>query len=314
MKRALVTGGAGFIGSHLVDRLVREGVETVVLDDFSTGRRENLADAGGKIELHKADLRDAEAVREALRGCEAVFHQGALPSVARSMKDPLATTQVNVHGTLNVLQAAAAEPACRKVVFASSSSVYGDTAVLPKVETMPMSPRSPYAASKAAGEAYCVAFGHSFDLSTVCLRYFNVFGPRQSAQNQYAAVIPIFIERALRGEPPYIEGDGEQTRDFTFVSDVVEANLLAARADTGDSAVLNVAPGEPHSILELAVAISRAVGITEPPVHVDPRTGDVRHSHADASAAGGLIGWAPKVSFEDGLERTMLAAGVRSNS
>ncbi|MFQ5845482.1 MAG: NAD-dependent epimerase/dehydratase family protein, partial [Planctomycetota bacterium] len=245
MKRALVTGGAGFIGSHLAQRLVGDGVETVVLDDFSTGRRQNLAGLGDAIDLREADLRDAAAVAAAVRGCDAVFHLGALPSVARSIYDPVATTEVNVLGTLHVLRAAAAEPVCRRLVFASSSSVYGDTEVLPKVETMVPAPRSPYAASKAAAEASCLAFWHSFGLEAVCLRYFNVFGPRQPAQSQYAAVVPNFIDRARRGKPPYIEGDGTQTRDFTYVSDVVEATLLAAAAPRAAGEVLNVAAGRP---------------------------------------------------------------------
>ena len=225
--KTCVTGGAGFIGSNLVERLVGDGHQVVVLDDLSTGRLENLTPWRGQITFIQGDLRDPAAVSTAVKGCEVVFHQAALASVARSVADPEQVTAVNVGGTLNVLQASRAA-GVRRVVFASSSSVYGDTPTLPKVETMPVRAMSPYAASKAAGEAYLSAFASVYDIETVALRYFNVYGPRQAPDSQYAAVVPLFIDAMLEGKLPTVHGDGEQTRDFTFVGDVVEVLMRAA--------------------------------------------------------------------------------------
>jgi len=232
--RTCVTGGAGFIGSNLVDRLVRDGHEVAVLDNLSTGRRENLEAVEGDVRFFEGDLRDPAVVAQAVRGCEAVFHLAALAAVARSIDDPQEVTDVNVGGTLNLLMAAR-DAGARRVVFASSSSVYGDTPTLPKVETMPTSPRSPYAASKVAGEALLMAFHAAYGLEGVALRYFNVYGPRQSPDSQYAAVIPLFVAAMSEGRPPTIHGDGEQTRDFTFVADVVDAVVRAATAPAAAS-------------------------------------------------------------------------------
>lgn len=311
--KTLITGGAGFIGSHLVDRLLADGHEVTVLDDFSTGHRENLAHVAGDIRLVEGDLRDPAAVADAVGGCEAVYHQAALASVPRSMKDPARVHAVNVDGTMNVLLAAR-EAGTRRVVFASSSSVYGDTEVLPKVETLPVSPRSPYAATKAAGEAYLVAFHAAFGLETVVLRYFNVYGPRQSARSQYAAVIPLFIDAMAAGRPPTIEGDGEQTRDFTYVEDLVDAVVRAASAPGAPGMIMNTGGGRRISILDLARAIAEATGFAGDPVHVDPRPGDVRDSLADTTRAREILGWTPRVPLEDGITRTVRAAATAAGA
>lgn len=301
--RTCVTGGAGFIGSNLTDRLLADGHEVVVLDNLSTGRRENLASAGDSVRLIVGDLRDEKAVGEAVEGCEVVFHQAALAAVARSVEHPQEVTDVNVGGTLNVL-GASKDAGVRRVVFASSSSIYGDTPVLPKTEGMVPSPRSPYAASKVAGEAYLLAFHAAFGLEGVALRYFNVYGPRQSPRSIYAAVVPLFVEAMSAGRPPTIHGDGEQTRDFTYVGDVVDALVKAATVPEAAGEVMNVGGGGQRvSILELARIIGGVVGWSGEPVHEASRVGDVRHSLADVERARTILGWEPVTTLPEGIAR-----------
>jgi nucleoside-diphosphate-sugar epimerase len=301
----LVTGGAGFIGSNLVRSLAADGEAVRVLDDFSTGRSENLAGLGGQVELVKADVRDQVQVGRAVAGVEVVYHLAALPSVARSVADPRASHQVNVDGTLNVLLAAR-DAGVRRLVYASSSSVYGDTPELPKHEEMPVSPRSPYAASKLAGEAYCRGFARVYPLQTVCLRFFNVFGPHQDPASQYAAVVPRFITRMLAGLPAEVTGDGQQTRDFTFVANAVEACRRAAAA--GPEAVgetMNIGCGDRISVLDLVDLINDLLGRAIAPVFTAPRPGDIRDSKAAVAKARDLIGYRPLVTVRDGLAATI---------
>ena len=294
----LVTGGAGFIGSHLVDALVARGARVRVLDDLSTGRRENLSD----VELIEGDIRDAEACRAACAGAEYVFHQAALGSVPRSMIDPGASIAVNVTGTANVF-AAARE--ARRVVYASSSSVYGDGEGVVKREGEEGRPLSPYAASKAMGEELAEVFSRCYGQELIGLRYFNVYGPRQSPDGPYAAVVPRFFQACASGEAPVIHGDGEQSRDFTWVGDAVMANLLAAGAPAeACGRAYNVARGERTSVRELAEQVRRLVGNGLPPRHEPPRSGDVRHSQADISAAEARLGFRAGVGLREGLERT----------
>jgi UDP-glucose 4-epimerase len=299
-----VTGGAGFIGSHLVDALLAAGWSVRVLDDFSTGREQNLAAARGRIELQRADLAEPAAVARAVAGVDVVFHQGAVPSVPRSVAEPVATNRANVAGTLEVLEAAR-QAGVRRVVYAASSSAYGDTEVLPKVESMPPQVLSPYALQKYAGEVYCRLYHELYGLETVALRYFNVFGPRQDPNSTYAAVVPRFALSCLRNEPPTIHGDGEQSRDFTYVADAVRANLAAADAPKAPGHVINVAGGRRTSLNELLAHLQRIVGSRVVPVHGPPRRGDVRHSLADIGRARELLGWEPSVPLEEGLRRTV---------
>jgi UDP-N-acetylglucosamine/UDP-N-acetyl-alpha-D-glucosaminouronate 4-epimerase len=300
---ALVTGGGGFIGSHLVRRLLAEGHSVRVLDNFATGRRENLEGVLDEIELIEGDLQSYERVHNAVRGCELAFHLGALPSVPRSIQDPLTSNATNVVGTLNVLLAARDE-GVRRVVYASSSSLYGASTELPKREEMHPLPIAPYAVSKLAAEGYCRAFHEVYGLETVALRYFNVFGPGQDPQSQYAAVIPNFIVAALEGRSPIIHGDGEQSRDFTYVDNAVDANLLAADAPEAAGQAFNVACGERTSLNEIVARIGALSGREVEAVHTDPRPGDVRHSLADVSKAREILGYEPAVDFEEGLRRT----------
>jgi nucleoside-diphosphate-sugar epimerase len=302
--RILVTGGGGFIGSHLAERLVAEGHAVRVLDNFATGRRENLLNLAADIELVEGDIQSYERVNTAVRGCDVVLHQAALPSVPRSIQDPLTSNASNVTGTLNVLLAAR-DGGVRRVVFASSSSVYGANPALPKHEQLAPQPISPYAVAKLAAEGYCSAFSRVYGLETVSLRYFNVFGPRQDPLSQYAAVIPNFISAALQGLRPTVFGDGEQSRDFTYVDNVVEANLLAARADIAAGAVYNVACGEGITLNRLLSELGSAVGRDIEAHHADPRPGDVRHSQADISRIRGELGYEPSVGFQEGLRRTL---------
>lgn len=304
MDRYLVTGGAGFIGSHLVDALVRRGDSVRVFDNFSSGVAQNLAAVRDQIEVIEGDLRDREAVRRAVEGVDVILHQGALPSVQRSIEDPLATHAVNVDGTLYLLMAAH-EAGVRRVVLASSSSVYGDSPTLPKHEGMPPDPRSPYAVSKLAAESYALAWTASFGLPTIALRYFNVYGPRQSANSDYAAVIPRFVTRMLRGQPPIIYGDGLQSRDFTYVEDVVAANLLAAAAPAEVNGAFNVAAGGRYTLLDLVAVLNRILGTDLAPEHAPARAGEVRHSQADISRAGEVLGFEPATPFDEGLARTV---------
>jgi UDP-N-acetylglucosamine/UDP-N-acetyl-alpha-D-glucosaminouronate 4-epimerase len=301
----LVTGGAGFIGSNLVGSLAADGHAVRVLDDLSTGRAENLEGVAGDVEVVGGDVRDRPLVRGAVDGAEVVFHLAALPSVARSVADPRASHEVNVDGTLNLLLAAG-DAGVRRLVYASSSSVYGDTPVLPKHEDMPVSPRSPYAAAKLAGEAYCRAFSHVYPLETVCLRFFNVFGPRQDPASQYAAVVPRFVTRMLAGEPAEVTGDGRQTRDFTYVANAVAACRLAATA--GPEAVgqaMNVGCADRISVLDLVELINDLLGERLDPVFTPARPGDVRDSQASTAKAERLIGYRPLVSVREGLAATV---------
>jgi nucleoside-diphosphate-sugar epimerase len=302
----LVTGGAGFIGSNLTHALVDRGIRVRVFDDLSTGRLVNLEGLEDDLDVVQGDVRDAEEVLAATRGCSVVFHEAAIPSVARSVADPVATNDVNVDGTLNVLMATR-DVGVRRVVFASSSSVYGNTSVLPAHEDLPCRPISPYGVSKLAGERYLQAFWESYGLPTVALRYFNVFGMRQDPRSEYAAVVPRFIAAALDGEPATIFGDGEQTRDFTFVSDVVQANLRAAESPPDAwGQVFNVACGDRHSVNELLAAVQAAVGEEGvPAAHEPARAGDVRESHAAIGEAERVLGYSPGSGFEDGVRRTV---------
>jgi nucleoside-diphosphate-sugar epimerase len=305
MPEFLVTGGAGFIGSNLVHRLVREGRSVRILDTFATGRRQNLVGLESKIDVRETDLRDAAGVRDAVKGCRFVIHFGALPSVQRSVEDPLTSNEVNITGTLNLLLAARDEKV-ERFVFSSSSSVYGDTPTLPKHEGMLPQPLSPYALSKLAGEHYCRMFRQLYGLPTYSLRYFNVFGPRQNPKSQYAAVIPLFINALLRREPCTLNGDGKQTRDFTFVDDIVEANLCCTRApESAAGEAYNVAWGNRASLLELIATLEKIIGVKVPSVHGPARAGDVRDSQADSTLAKKFLGWEPRISFEEGLRRTV---------
>jgi nucleoside-diphosphate-sugar epimerase len=303
-RTALVTGGAGFIGSHLCDALLAEGWQVRVLDDFSSGREENLAASRDSLELLRGDLRDPDTLARALGGVDTVFHQGAVPSVPRSVAEPLHTQDVNATGTLRLLEAAR-QGGVRRVVYAASSSAYGDTPQLPKVETMPADPRSPYALQKWTGETYCRLYTELYGLETVALRYFNVYGPRQNPESQYAAVVPRFAVACLRGEPAVIYGDGGQTRDFTFVADAVRANLLAADAEKAAGAVVNVAGGRRVSLNELLAALAELCGGAPAPRHEPARAGDVRDSLADLGRARALLGYEPAVPLREGLLRTL---------
>jgi nucleoside-diphosphate-sugar epimerase len=300
--KVLVTGGGGFIGSNLVDRLLHDGYTVCVLDNFATGRRENLEASLGEVELIEGDLQSYERVHNAIRGCELVFHEGALPSVPRSIQDPLTSNAVNITGTLNVLLAAR-DAGVRRVVYASSSSVYGANEELPKREDHHPVPIAPYAVSKLAGEGHCRSFWRVYGLETVALRYFNVFGPRQDPTSQYSAVIPMFITAFLDDQRPTIYGDGEQSRDFTYIENVVEATLLAARADGVAGETFNVASGERISLNTLIAELRELTGKEIEPIYADPRPGDVRHSLADVSKAREALGYEPAVNAREGLRR-----------
>jgi nucleoside-diphosphate-sugar epimerase len=284
MDMHLITGGAGFIGSNLADELVRRGRRVRVLDNFLTGKRENLAHLKGRIDLLEGDIRDLETCRSAMQGVKVIYHQAALPSVPRSIEDPFTTNEINVRGTLNVLWAAAEAKAAR-LVFASSSSVYGDEPNLPKVEGMEGRPLSPYAVSKWVGEKYLQTFSLSYGLSTVSLRYFNIFGPRQDPFSQYAAVLPFFITKILKGEPPTIFGDGEQSRDFTYIA--------------------NVACAERITVNQMTARINGILGASVAPIYDPPRPGDIRHSFAAIGKAKTLLNYVPLVSFDEGLKITV---------
>jgi len=300
----LITGGGGFIGSHLAERLCRASQPVRVLDNFSTGRRSNLAPFQDAVELVEGDMTSYERVHRAVRGCEIVFAIAALPSVPRSIQDPLTSHAANVTGLLNVLLAARDE-GVRRVIFASSSSVYGSNPDLPKHEDARPMPISPYAVAKLAGEGYCRSFGEVYGLHTTAIRYFNVFGPRQDPQSQYAAVIPKFIQALHRGERPVVYGDGEQSRDFTYVDNVIDANLLAMDADLPPGRVFNVACGERVTLSKVAAELRELMGTSIEPIYADPRPGDIRHSLADISKAREELGYEPSVGFREGLSRTI---------
>jgi nucleoside-diphosphate-sugar epimerase len=301
----LVTGGGGFIGSNIVRHLLSNGRNVRVLDDFSTGRRENLAGIEKDVELVEGDIRDNPTLKKALSGVQFVLHLAAIPSVSRSVEDPLTTNSVNVCGTLKIL-IEARDAGVERIVFTSSSSVYGDTPTLPKQEDMNPMPRSPYALSKLTGETYCRMFRDLYGMKTFALRYFNVFGPRQNPKSQYAAVIPRFIDALKNNQSPLIHGDGNQTRDFTFVEDVVSANLCCCTApEASAGSVCNIGCGDRISINELAVKIAAIMGKNIKAAHDAPQRGDVRDSQADISRAKQLIGWTPKVNLDSGLRKTV---------
>jgi UDP-glucose 4-epimerase len=303
MATYLVTGGAGFIGSHIAEALIERGEQVRVLDNLSTGHQENVSRLGG-VEFIKGDLINRDDVERALDGVEFVFHEAALASVPRSVESPLATNAACVTGTVNLLDVAR-RSGVRRVIYGGSSSAYGDQPIASKHEALLPAPLSPYAAAKLAGEYYCQAFTATYGLETVTLRYFNVFGPRQDPQSQYAAVIPKFITEMLAGRRPTIFGDGKQSRDFTYIDNVVHGNLLAADAPAAVGRSINVACGETYSLLQLVEGINAALGTHIEPLFEQPRVGDVRESLADISLAGELLGYKPKINFAEGLRRTV---------
>lgn len=305
MAHFLVTGGAGFIGSNIAIELVRRGETVRIIDNLATGRKQNIEGILDRVEFVEGDICDLETIRRAASGVDYVLHQAAIPSVARSVEDPVTTNSANVTGTLNVLLAAR-DARVKRLVFASSSSVYGDSPTLPKEENMSPDPLSPYAASKLIGEYYCKIFQSLFGLETICLRYFNVFGPRQDPTSHYAAVVPIFITSLASGRQPTVYGDGLQSRDFTFVENVIEANLLACAAPkeaTGQ--VYNVACGERFTLLDLLREIGKILNKKPQPLFEPARPGDVKHSLADISLARKSLSFQPRVSFPEGLRRTV---------
>jgi len=305
MANYLVTGGAGFIGSNIVHALVKKGKKVRILDDFSTGKRENLRELEDKVEIVEGTICNLATCRLAVEGIKYVFHEAALPSVPRSVKDPLTSNEINIGGTLNML-VAARDAKVDRFMFASSSSVYGDTPVLPKREDMPPGPLSPYAVNKLTGEHYCRIFHSLYGLKTYILRYFNVFGPRQDLHSHYAAVIPLFVSAVKRNVSPTIFGDGNQTRDFTFIDDVVSGNLCCCKApEKGAGQVYNLACGGRITVNDLANNIIKIMGSKVKPVHLPPRAGDVRDSQADSRRARRILGWKPSGKFEDGLRSTV---------
>ena len=301
--QTVVTGGAGFIGSNLVEALIGDGHSVRVIDNLSTGYAQYVDPAADPI---IGDVADEPLVRRAVEGAEVVFHQAALRAVQRSVDNPLATDLANTHGTLTVLRAAA-DAGVRRVIYASSSSVYGGAGQLPTPESAPTWPRSPYAVSKLAGEHYCRVFAEIYGLETVSLRYFNVYGPRQRPDSQYAAVIPLFISALREGHDPVVHGDGKQSRDFTYIDDAVAANLSAAVAPASlcSGKAFNVAGGGAHSLLDLMAILEGILKVQARPIHSDPRPGDVRHTRADIEAAQRDLGHRPRIAFEEGLRRTV---------
>jgi len=306
MTRVLVTGGGGFIGSHLTEALLRKGHEVRVLDDFSTGKRENLIFENNypSLDIVEGDIRDLALCQKVMEGTDYVFHQAALPSVQRSVEDPLGSNAVNVGGTLNILLAAR-DAKVKRVMYASSSSIYGDTPTLPKREDMSLMPLSPYALQKYAGEQYCRLFSQLYGLETVSLRYFNVFGPRQDPNSVYSAVIPRFIEALLHRRSPIVYGDGEQSRDFTYIDNVVQANVLAMSAPRLQGEGVNIACGQRISLNQLLAILKKLIQSERPVVYEEARPGDVQHSLADISKAKDSLKYAPVVDIETGLRRTI---------
>ncbi len=304
MEKFLVTGGAGFIGSNICKKLVSEGCFVRVVDNLLTGKKSNLADIIDKIEFIEADMGDEQIAGAAMKDIDFVLHQGALPSVPRSVDDPAATHKHCADATLTLLLAAR-QRGVKRFVYAASSAAYGDTPALPKVETMPPNPLSPYAVAKLVGEYYCSVFTQVFGLETISLRYFNVFGPNQDPTSQYAAAIPAFVTSILKDQSPTIYGDGEQSRDFTYVDNVVEANLLAARARQTKGEVINIACGQAVIINDIIDMINNSLGKNVEPAYTDPRPGDVKHSLADITAAQNIIGYKPAISFRHGLQKAI---------
>lgn len=306
MANVLVTGGAGFIGSNLVETLLRKGHKVRVLDNFSTGKRENLIFdvAYTELEIMDGDICSFDICQKAVRGVDFVFHHAALPSVQRSVEDPLTTNSVNAEGTLNLL-IASKESGVKRFIYASSSSIYGDSPTLPKREDMPPNPKSPYALQKYTGEQYCCLFYHLFGLETVSFRYFNIFGQRQDPQSIYSAVIPRFINALIEGKPPIIYGDGEQSRDFTYIDNVIQANILAMEKDHLRGEVFNIGCGERISLNKLLEILYDIFGFRIPPMYMEPRKGDVRHSLADIGMARNILNYKPLVKIEEGLKKTV---------
>lgn len=304
MRRCLVTGGAGFIGSHIVNALVDRGDQVRIFDNFSTGHRKNLEKVKDRVELIEGNLEDVKSVNQAMVDIEYVFHQAALASVPRSVKRPLDTHHACITGTLNVLNEAR-KAKVHRVIYAASSSAYGDLAASSKRESDVPAPLSPYAVAKLAGEHYCHAFYHTYGLETVAIRYFNVFGPRQDPDSPYSAVIPLFIMALLSGRQPVIFGDGLQSRDFTFVANVVHGNLLAAEANGVAGQTFNVANGRSTELLQLLTILNRLLGTNIEPLHKEPRPGDVRHSLADITRAQKLLAYEPQIDFETGLQQSI---------
>lgn len=306
MSFYLVTGGGGFIGSNIVEELLKRGEKVRVLDNFSTGKRDNLLPFQDQVELVEGDIRSYHIVRAAVEGVDFILHQAALPSVPRSINDPLTTNEVNVVGTLNILNAAK-DVGVKRIVYASSSSIYGDLETMPKTEDMLPKPLSPYAVSKLAGEKYCQVFTQLYGLETVALRYFNVFGPRQDPASQYSAVIPKFVKMVQQGKSPTVFGDGEQSRDFTFVQNVVHANMLACGEglESLSGEVFNIAFGKRVTINALVEKINAILGTHVDPIYAEPRSGDVKHSLANIGKARQFLGYEPEIDFEEGLRRTI---------
>ncbi|HMS63861.1 MAG TPA: SDR family oxidoreductase [Ignavibacteria bacterium] len=300
----LVTGGAGFIGSNIVGELLKRGHDVRVIDNFSSGKRENLKDFKKDFELVEGDIRSYHILQQAVKGIEVVLHQAALPSVPRSIKDPITSNDVNVNGTLNILEASVYN-GVRRVIYASSSSVYGDNPELPKNESMLPNPLSPYAVSKLAGEKYCSVFSRIYGLETIALRYFNVFGPNQDPSSQYSAVIPKFIKSIVNNEQPVIYGDGEQSRDFTFVSNVVDANILSATSKCESGIAMNCAFSGFITLNDLVDKINKNLGKNIKPLYEKPRAGDIKHSFADIKLAMEKINYKPEVDFDTGLDFTI---------
>ncbi len=303
-KTYLVTGGAGFIGSHMVEALVKAGNRVKIVDNFSTGKRANLDGVGDRIELLEFSITDREALNEAMQGVDYVFHIAALASVPRSVDDPIGSNENNVTGTLNVLLAAR-DAGVKRVVYSGSSSAYGDSDAEYKTEDLPTHPLSPYAVAKLAAEHYCQAFSTVYGMETVTVRYFNVFGPRQDPLSTYAAVIPKFISLMLKGEAPKIEGDGLQSRDFTYIDNVVHGNLLACHTPGVSGETFNIAVGGNINLLDMVIELNHLLGTHIEPEFVAPRPGDVKHSRASIDKAGRMLGYEPVVSFEDGLAETL---------
>jgi UDP-N-acetylglucosamine/UDP-N-acetyl-alpha-D-glucosaminouronate 4-epimerase len=304
MALYLVTGGSGFIGSHVVRELLRRGEKVRVLDNLATGRGENLAEVRGEIDWRQGDIRELEKVRPVFDGVDYVIHLAALPSVARSVADPVTSNAVNIDGTLNVLWAAR-EAKVKRVVFAASSAAYGDNPALPRLESHLPRPLSPYAVTKLTGEYYCQIFTKTYALEAVALRYFNIFGPRQNPDSPYTGVLSIFIAAYIRGKTPTIFGDGEQSRDFTYVGNAVDATLRASTAPEAPGKVINVGVGERHTLNQTVELLNKIFGKRVTPIYGPPREGDVRHSQADISLARQVLGYEPKMKFEEGLRKTV---------
>lgn len=304
MGLSLVTGGAGFIGSNMVRFLLGKGEKIRVLDNFETGKRDNLTEVADRIELIEGDVRDVVTVEKSVKGADVVYHLAALGSVPRSIKDPVSSHDVNVNGTFNMLKASM-DAKVKRLVFASSSSVYGENPVLPQHEKLPLAPISPYGATKAIAEMYIKAFYESYGFQAIALRYYNVFGPRQDPTSQYAAAIPLFVSALLANKPPMIFDDGEQSRGFTYIDNVLEANWLAANATKGFGEAMNISTKNAVTVNTVVKTISKLLGKDIAPMYVPPRQGDIKHSLADVTKAKEFIGYEPKVSFEEGISKAI---------